>query len=121
MSADSGPDIAAIAEVAERLPSVSRLYGGRLAEIASHRPGQRILGVRLGPDAGEVEVHIVVAPGFSPLVAADDVHRVVGPLVPGTSVAVFVDDLDVDGPLPARTALPSGSVAALPRGDPSDA
>lgn len=127
MSDDAGarprPDLAAIADATGRLPSVSRLYGGRLAEIASHGPGSRVLGVRVRTDDSSgtdtVEVHIVVAPGYSPLDAADDVHRAASPLAEGRPVVVFVDDLDVDGPLPARHALPPGSIAELPPADAS--
>jgi hypothetical protein len=117
-----GPDLAAIADAVARLPSVSRLYGGRLAEIATHGPGERILGVRLRDDVdetgqGQLDVHIVVAAGFSPLDAANAVHAEVSPLSSGRAVNVFVDDLDLEGPLPSRPALPPGSAAALPATD----
>jgi hypothetical protein len=126
MSTDRSAAAAAIADAVDRLPSVSRLYGGRLAEIATYGAAQRVPGVRFrrpdpdGTGAEEVEVHIVVAPGYSPLAAADAVHAEVQPLAGGRPVAVFVDDIDVDGPLAARPALSPANAGALPPGESRD-
>ena len=122
MSSPAPVDVHAVAAAVGSLPGVSRLYGGVVGEIATYSPSGRVPGVRLRDgeaegDAPRLEVHIVVAPGCSPVDTADAVHTAIAPLASEVDVTVFVDDLDVDGPLAARPALTPGSIGELPPAD----
>jgi len=82
-----------VALTALRVPAVARLYGGRLGEIATYYPGGRVEGVRVEDD--RVEVHIVVRLDLAtPLEAAEQVRRAVGPLVAPKRVDVVVEDVE---------------------------
>jgi hypothetical protein len=82
-----------VALAALRVPAVARLYGGRLGEIATYYPGGRIEGVRVDDD--RVEMHIVVRLDLAtPLEAAEEVRRAVGPLVAPKRVDVIVEDVE---------------------------
>jgi hypothetical protein len=85
-------DADAIAAAAQSCPSVARLSGGLVGEVATFLPGRRVTGVRLLPE--EVEVH-VVARWDRPLQAvAEEVRVIVAPLSEGLPVAVFIDDIE---------------------------
>lgn len=82
-----------VALVALSLPCVARLYGGPHGEIATYYPGGRVEGVRIDDD--HVEVHIVVRLDLaSPVEAAEEVRRTVGPLVAPRQVDVVVEDVE---------------------------
>jgi hypothetical protein len=78
MSAD------AVAEAVLAHPSVLRLDGGPFGSIASHLPGRRLPGVRIGAGDEATEVAVVVALGVPFGRLADEiavrVRTVLGPV-----------------------------------------
>ncbi|MBB5156355.1 hypothetical protein [Saccharopolyspora phatthalungensis] len=67
------PEPISASELADRVlahPSVVRLHGGQFGEIATYRPGSKVVGVRLPdigavaePGAGAVEIGVVLRLG----------------------------------------------------------
>jgi uncharacterized alkaline shock family protein YloU len=88
-------DLDAVAAAAQGCPSIAGLTGGRFGEVATYRPGGRILGVREA--AGAVEVHVVAKWGTPLPEVAEAVRAAVTPHAGGLPVAVFVDDIEVPG------------------------
>lgn len=68
-SADPAERAAAVAVASAVLahPGVARLDGGPFGSIASHLPGRRVLGVRLGSGDEPVEIAVVARAGGGPL------------------------------------------------------
>jgi hypothetical protein len=95
-----------VALAALRVPAVARLYGGRLGEIATYYPGGRVEGVRVEDD--RVEMHIVVRlDRATPLDAAEQVRRAVGPIVAPKRVDVVVEDVEwLGNPDPSTVTQP---------------
>jgi uncharacterized alkaline shock family protein YloU len=102
-------DLDAVAAAALGCPLIAGLTGGRFGEVATYRPGRRILGVR--EVDGTVEVHIVARWGVSLPEVAGVVRTAVAPHAGGLPVAVFVDDIEVPAQ-PAAAALQEAPVAA---------
>lgn len=88
-------DLEAVAAAAQGCPVVAGLTGGRYGEIATYRPGRRIVGVREAE--GAVEVHVVARWGTPLPELADQVRAAVSPHAGGLPVAVFVDDIELPG------------------------
>jgi hypothetical protein len=88
-------DVEAVAAAAQACPLVAGLAGGRFGEVATYRPGRRILGVREAD--GAVEVHIVARWGTPLPQIADTVREAVTPYAGGVPVAVFIDDIELPG------------------------
>ncbi len=86
-------DLEAVAAAALGSPLIAGLTGGRFGEIATYLPGRRLLGVR--EVDGTVEVHVVAKWGRPLPEVAEVVRAAVAPHVPGTPVAVFVDDIEI--------------------------
>ena len=102
-------DIEAVAAATQGCPLVAGLTGGRFGEVATYRPGRRVLGVRVAD--GSVEVHVVARWGTPLPDVADVVRDAVTPYAGGLPVAVFVDDIEL--PADASPAeLTEASVAA---------
>lgn len=101
-------DPAAVADAVLAHPSVLRLDGGPFGAVASHLPGRRLPGVRIGTGAEPTEVAVVVGLGvpFSRLAdeIAGRVRSVLGP------VPVEVTFSDV-GPGPDVAPAPTGPSA----------
>lgn len=76
-------------------PAVARLHGGPFGGVATHLPGRRLTGVRIGAAGEPVEVAVVLRAG-TPLpgvVAA--LRREVSALCGGAPVDVTVADLEI--------------------------
>ncbi|HEY8721350.1 hypothetical protein [Pengzhenrongella sp.] len=86
------PDV--IAAAALGCPSVARLSGGLVGEVATYLPGRRVRGVRVRDNG--VSVHVVGVYGPPVTEIAREVHAAVTGLAAGLPVEVVVDDLDVD-------------------------
>lgn len=102
--------VVAIADAVEALDAVDRLHGGVLGEIATHLPGRRVTGVRVGrdEDAPRVEVHVVLGWGAELGATGSAIRgavRAVPDIDPSTRVDVVVED--VAGP--AREPVMAGS------------
>ena len=95
-------DLDAVAGAALACPLIAGLAGGPYGDVASYRPGRRILGVREA--AGGVEVHVVARWGTPLPEVAEVVRAAVTPYAGGLPVSVFVDDIEVPDD-PARAAL----------------
>ncbi len=72
------------------VPGVSGLHAGAFGEVGTYLPGRRVAGVRLGDDA--TEVHIAVVMGSPIAEVAERVVAAVSPLV-HAPVRVFVEDV----------------------------
>jgi hypothetical protein len=68
-------DVEAVAAAAQGCPLVAGLTGGRFGEIATYRPGRRILGVR----------------------EADGARATVAPYAGGLPISVFIEDIELPG------------------------
>ena len=102
-------DVEAVAAAAQGCPLVAGLTGGRFGEVATYRPGRRILGVRQA--GGALEVHVIARWGTPLPELADVVRAAVTPYAGDLPVAVFVDDIEL--PADASPAeLTEASVAA---------
>ena len=86
-------DLDALAAAALGCPLLAGLAGGRFGEVATYRPGRRILGVR--EVDGSIEVHVVARWGVPLPQLAGVVREAVAPYADGMPVAVFVDDIEV--------------------------
>ena len=100
-------DLEAVAAAALGCPLIADLTGGRFGEVATYRPGRRILGVR--EVDGVVEVHVVAKWGTPLPEVAEVVRAAVAPCAGGLPVSVFVDDIETPGD-PPRAALEETSV-----------
>lgn len=86
-------DVEAVAAAATGCPLVAGLSAGRFGEIATYRPGHRIVGVR--EVDGTVEVHVVAGWGTPLPEVADVLRAAVTPHAGGLPVAVFIEDIEV--------------------------
>jgi hypothetical protein len=99
------PDPAAVAAAVLAHPSVLGLDGGPFGVIASHLPGRRLPGVRIGMGDEPTEVAIVVAVGVPFDRLADEIAERVRAVLGPVPVDVTFSDVGAapDGP-PAPTA-----------------
>lgn len=98
-----------VAAAALGCPLIADLTGGRFGEVATYRPGRRILGVRMVD--GTIEVHVVAKWGRPLPEVADAVRAAVAHHSGELPVAVFVDDIEVPED-PAGAALEEATLAA---------
>lgn len=78
------------------VPGVADLHAGLFGEVATHLPGRRVRGVRLGAEEGSVAVHVVVEWGVSVPSTVDAIRAAVEGLTTGT-VHVTVEDVAAPG------------------------
>jgi len=100
-------DLEGVAAAALGCPLIAELTGGGYGEIATYRPGRRIVGVR--EIDGVVEVHVVAKWGTPLPEVAEIVRAAVAPSAGDLPVSVFVDDIEVPTD-PARAALEEAPV-----------
>jgi hypothetical protein len=84
-----------VSEAALATAGVYSLGSGRYVEAATYGPGEKVMGVVVGPD--EVTVHIVVRyPLPEPILAlAERVRERVAQKTEGRATVVVVEDLEV--------------------------
>lgn len=112
---DVDPDAVAAATLAA--PSVARMSGGALGEVATFLPGRRVPGVRVRPDG--VDVHIVARFGANLPLAADEVRRLVRPHAADLPVSVFIDDIVLPGEEQPELPAAGDTTPASPGSAPS--
>jgi hypothetical protein len=83
-----------VAEAALACPDVLALSGGTVGEVATYLPGRRVTGVRLRDTV--VEVHVVGRYGPPMDEIGAQVRAAVTPFVGDRTLAVTIDDLDVE-------------------------
>jgi predicted metal-dependent phosphotriesterase family hydrolase len=88
-------ELQALADQLAALPAIDRLTAGPHGTVAVHRPGRRITGLRLVGD--HLEIHVVLAAGYSVAEAAAQVAAATARLIPANLVDLHVDDLAVVG------------------------
>lgn len=86
-------ELQVLAERLAALPAIERLSAGPHGTVAVHRPGRRITGLRLVAD--HLEIHVVLAPGYSVAEAAAQVAATVAPMIPADLVDLHVDDVAI--------------------------
>jgi hypothetical protein len=84
-----------VAAAALEIDGVHALDGGPFGEIATYVPGERISGVRIGPEHGEV--HIVTGVARNLREVAEEV-RATAETLAGMPFVVTVADIHVDLP-----------------------
>ncbi len=116
-SAPTGGDLEAdvLAAAVSSTPGVAGLHGGRYGEVATYRPGRRVVGIR-STTAG-IEVHVVAWPDALPAVA-DRIRAAVAPHAGGRAVDVVIGDL-ADPTPPAPTAAPQTPPPTAPAEPPT--
>jgi hypothetical protein len=86
-----GVDVDTVARAVRGSPGVEDLYGGFPNEVATYLPGRRVLGVRVGDHA--VQVQVRAAWGVPIPQIAAGIQAAVVPLVGGRAVDVMIADL----------------------------
>lgn len=86
-------DLEQVAAAALGCPLIADLTGGRFGEVATYRPGQRILGARMVD--GGIELHVVAKWGAPLPEVAAVLRAAVAPHAEGLPVSVFVDDIEL--------------------------
>lgn len=109
------PDARAVAGAATACPGVRGLVGGSPVEVATYLPGERVLGVRVGP--GWAEVHLVGEYGVSLAETAGRVREAIQRAVPDPAGPVAVDVVFEDVEKPAEA--PAANNAMAPAIDPA--
>lgn len=91
-------DVDLVAAAVLACPSVARLSGGLMGEVATYLPGRRVRGVVVRSTEGRtgIEVHVVGRFGPPTREIAGQVHAAVGAVAPSTAVSVFIDDLETE-------------------------
>ena len=97
MTTDSGAagweTVEAIAAAVLASPAVARLHGGRFNTVASYLPGRRVVGVAVTPS--EITVGVVGRYPNTVAQIAAQVRAAVATVVPGVTVTVAVEDIDI--------------------------
>lgn len=94
------------------VPGVARLAAGRVSELATYLPGERIPGVRLTDDG--LHVHVALKAAGDLRAVAGRVHQAArqalatGGTVPVPAVHVHVEDLDVEPATASGPPDPTG-------------
>jgi hypothetical protein len=95
------------AELAEQVaaavsahPSVARLHGGPYGAVATHLPGRRLIGVRIGEGDEPVELAVVLHPDRPIPDVVRALRREVSRLCGGAAVDITVADLAIPGEAP---------------------
>ena len=74
-------------------PGVTGLHPGMFGEVATYLPGRRVAGIRVAD--GVVDVHVIVDATAPMRSTAAAVRAAVASAVPGSSVNVTVEDIEV--------------------------
>ena len=82
-------------------PSVARLHGGPFGVIATHLPGRRLVGVRIGVGAEPVELGVVLHVDRPIPQVVPVLRRQVSRLCGGAAVDITVADLELPAELAA--------------------
>ncbi|MET0475672.1 MAG: hypothetical protein ABW001_13665 [Mycobacterium sp.] len=82
-----------IAALVRATPGVAALHPGMYGEVGTYLPGRRVTGVRVTDDV--VDVHVTVVAGAPLRATAAAVRAAVAASVPGRTVNVTVEDIDV--------------------------
>jgi hypothetical protein len=85
-------------------PSVARLHGGRFGDIATHLPGRRLVGVRIGARDEPVELGVVLHMDRPIPGVVRELRREVSRLCAGAAVDITVADLELPPDLAAVVA-----------------
>ncbi|MCW0214679.1 MAG: hypothetical protein OJJ54_15070 [Pseudonocardia sp.] len=94
LPADPPDRAGAVAAVLLAHPGVARLDGGPFGSIASHLPGRRVVGVRLGIAGEPVEIAVVARAASVPLPRLrDELAALVRGVLGEVDVEVTVADL----------------------------
>jgi hypothetical protein len=78
-------------------PSVVRLHGGTFGDLATHLPGRRLVGVRLGAAGEPVELGVVLLLDRPVPGVVRSLRRLVSGMCGGAPVDVTVGDVIVPG------------------------
>lgn len=91
-------DVDLVAAAVLACPSVARLSGGLMGEVATYLPGRRVRGVvqrciegRMG-----IEVHVVGRFGPPTQEISGQVQAAVRSVAPSVAISVFIDDLETE-------------------------
>lgn len=76
-------------------PAVARLDGGPFGVIATHLPGRRLLGVRIGEGDEPVELSVVLYPHRPIPEVVGALRREVSRMCGGAAVDITVSDLEL--------------------------
>ena len=101
MTGDRADRAAEVAAAVLGHPSVARLDGGPFGTVASHLPGRRVVGVRIGDGDEPVELAVVVRLGTPLPQLAEELAGLVRGLIGPVPVEVTFADV-VSEPAPAR-------------------
>ena len=107
MSAAGNEQADRIAAAVLAVPGVAGLHAGMFGEVATYLPGRRVTGVRIGSDA--VEVHVSVVIDVPIRATAIAVRQAVAPL---TTLPV---DVTVEDVVPSAQAVPHTQVIPGPQ------
>jgi hypothetical protein len=120
-SAPSGDSPALADLVAEAVlahPSVLRLHGGDFGVTASHLPGRKVVGVRVGEAGERIEVAVVLRLDRPlPDIVADlrsRVREVAGAVKVDITVSDVVTEQEPEGQEPEGARRPSGAEPGEP-------
>jgi hypothetical protein len=105
------PDPAAVADAVLAHPSVLRLDGGPFGVVASHLPGRRLPGVRIGVGDEPTEVAVVVALGTPFDRLADEIAGRVRAVLGPVPVDVTFSDVGAAAVEPPAPPAPTGPTA----------
>ncbi|MDA2892529.1 Asp23/Gls24 family envelope stress response protein [Mycolicibacterium sp. BiH015] len=75
--------------IVRAVPGVADLHSGMFGEIATHLPGRRVVGIRIGE--GVIDVHITAWAGTPVRETAAAVRSAVATEFPGVAVDVTVE------------------------------
>jgi hypothetical protein len=76
-------------------PAVARLDGGPFGAVATHLPGRRLLGVRIGEGDEPVELAVVLYPDRPIPEVVNALRREVSRICGGAAVDITVSDLEL--------------------------
>lgn len=90
-----GIDVDAVHDAVASCPGVAGVGGGGLGALATYLPGRRIPGVRVSPEAVEVEIRMQWGAAARQVVA--DVRAALAPVVRDRRVDLTLADIELPG------------------------
>lgn len=84
-----------IASLVRATPGVAGLHPGMFGEVATYLPGRKVSGIRVAD--GVVNVHVIVDASVPLRSTAAAVRAAVASAVPGSTVNVTVEDVEIIG------------------------
>ncbi len=99
----TAPDPRAIADAVTACPSVVALSPGPTGTVATYRPGERIVGVRVTET--RVTIHVVGRWDTPIPTLVDEIHEGVRLLVDGREIDIVVEDLSEPAAIKPRTSI----------------